>query len=65
MRDLKIVFVEPKGGYEEKRLSMALSLLISEKDFIEYFCQQALDRNNLQQRDPQTNPSRYTWKTVN
>ena len=35
--ELKVVISTPPGGYDEKRLSRALDLLISEKDFIYYF----------------------------
>jgi hypothetical protein len=44
--ELKITIVEPEGGYDEKRLQMALSLLISEKDFIDYFRRLHSDSNS-------------------
>jgi hypothetical protein len=42
-RDLKIVIAERQGGYTPQRLLMALNMLISEKDFIDYFGQQNLE----------------------
>ena len=39
-RELKIVFTDRKGRYDADRLFMALSMLISEKDFIDYFRKQ-------------------------
>lgn len=35
--ELKVIIVERKEGYDRKRLSVALSLLISEKDIVDYF----------------------------
>jgi hypothetical protein len=35
-RELKIVFSHPEGGCDTDRLSMALSMLISEKDVIDF-----------------------------
>ena len=56
-RDLKIILIEPKGGCDQKRLSMALRMLISEKDVVEYFRQKhppnsdaARDSKPLKQR---------------
>ncbi len=36
-RDIETEFVEPEGGFDPKRLSMALRMLVSEKDVIEHF----------------------------
>ncbi len=47
---LKIVISEPPGGYDPGRLSRALSMLISEKDFIDYFRRQA--PHSTSQPDP-------------
>jgi len=35
--DLSAFIVEPREGISEKRLSMALNLILSEKDVIDYF----------------------------
>jgi hypothetical protein len=43
-RELKVVISTPPRGYDEKRLSRALDLLISEKDFIQHFRQRDPDR---------------------
>lgn len=36
-RELKIKFTEREGGYDPDKLFMAISMLISERDFIDYF----------------------------
>jgi hypothetical protein len=36
-QDIDIELVEPEGGIDSNRLSLALSMLISEKDIIEFF----------------------------
>jgi hypothetical protein len=48
-RDLKVVIVPPEGGYDEERLLRALEMLVTEKDFIDYF-------RRLSQNTPGDNP---------
>ena len=39
-RGLKIILTEREGGNDSARLFMALNMLISEKEFVDYFRQQ-------------------------
>lgn len=51
-QDIDIEIVEPEGGIDPNRLSLVLSMLISEKDVIEY-----IRRNNSSNRNPDHTPT--------